>query len=344
MIAGILGISSSVAKTQGNLNNLIGLPLTLLSIESHHQVAVVEMGMNQPGEIARYTEIAEPEVGLVNNIGPAHIGMLGSIEAIAAAKGELYQGLADSATLVVNLEDSRVKGQAELYPQKKQLGFGYQQGEVRVDSLAQSESGQTIKLSYAEQEGTLSLPFAGPHNTLNAAAAVSACCALPEAFRPTLAQVERGFAAAAQVSGRLQKQTIGNYLVVDDSYNANRASMQAAIATLGQWSATQERRWCAVLGEMRELGEFSQQEHSLVAQALIAAKPSVVACLGKDAQVIYQECLAQGIKSFHQDQDADLLFENLYPELEADDLILIKGSRGTRMERFMTFLTEKDGA
>lgn len=334
MVAGILGSGRHVLKTAGNLNNLIGLPMTLLGLDATHAAAVVEMGMNALGEIARLTEIAEPDAGLVLNVAPAHIGMLGSIEAIAQAKGELFAGLSSRAVAVVNADDPRVAAPAGSTVRR----FGRADGvDVRLTHSQSAPGGQTVHILVDGKPLEAFVPFAGAHNALNATAAIALATAPITGFAPvTPEQIVRGLAGAAQIAGRLQIETIGEYRVVDDCYNANAASMIAAIDTVASEIAT--GRFVAVLGEMRELGEFSDAEHRRVSDALLARGAALVVAFGPDAKPFLQD----GLTGRHEATDVDGLFEWLAARLEPGDTILVKGSRGIRMERFIQRL--RDGA
>ncbi len=344
--ASILGVSRSTLKTEGNLNNLIGVPMTLLGLEDQHEVAVIEMGMNRLGEIARYTEIAEPDVGVVINIGPAHIGELGSIQNIAKAKGELYQGLPSQAMLVVNADDPLVIKEAKeaRRPGRRMRMFGRAPHadvcllEVRtvedVDGAEGAAAGQQLKLRVDGEVIEAVLPLSGAHNALNAAAAVGLVTADPD-IRVSADDIIAGLESVEVGGGRMRVLRVGRYLVVDDSYNANSASMQAAIETVAQQAARQGRRFVAVLGEMRELGTFSESEHRRVGDAVARQRAAILAAYGPDGSVLAETASAGGVTSRHEGSDADALYDWLRSQLQDGDLILVKGSRGTRMEQFI---------
>ena len=338
MAAAILGVSRSVLKTDGNLNNLIGVPMTLLGIEKHHEAAVVEMGMNQLGEIARYTEIAEPNVGVVINIGPAHIGELGSIQNIAKAKGELYRGLPAAAMLVVNADDPLVLMVAKeaQRPNHRVRTFGRApHADVCLQASEElQDGGQRLEMSVDGRSIEVTLPLSGTHNADNAAAAVALVTAHPEVV-VNLDDIVAGLSSVTVGGGRMRSVRIGPYFVVDDSYNANSASMQAAIETLAKLAARQSRRLVAVLGEMRELGAFSEGEHRKVGNVVARHQVAVLAAFGPDAAPLGDAATAAGIAARHESTDADALFDWLHAQLKDGDLVLVKGSRGIRMEQFI---------
>ena len=338
MAAAILAVSRSVLKTAGNLNNLIGVPMTLLGLESHHEAAVVEMGMNRLGEIARYTEIAEPNAGVVINIGPAHIGELGSIQNIAQAKGELYQGLAAHAHQVVNVDDPLVlmvaKAAERSSRRTRTFGRAPHANVCLVEATDAPEGGQRVKLTVDGQAIEFQLPLAGAHNAQNAAAAVALVTALDN-VKVSLDDVVKGLEGVQIVGGRMRAEKVGPYLVIDDSYNANSASMQAAIETMAKQAARQSRRLVAVLGEMREQGSFSESEHRRVGDAAVRHGVAVLAAFGPDALPMADAVAAAKVPSRHEASDADALFDWLRTQLQDGDIVLVKGARGIRMEQFI---------
>lgn len=344
MAASILGAAQPCLKTQGNLNNLIGLPLTLLGLQDEHRSAVVEMGMNQPGEIARYTEIAEPDAGLVLNVGPAHIGRLGSLEAIAAAKGELFAGLGGAAMAVVNLDDARVVQQAESVPAARRRTFGRSLGaEVRlVQERGLPEGGQQITLEVLGERLQARLPLEGAHNALNAAGAVALVGARPDLFSVSMDHMRAGLEATTVPGGRFALQRLGTVWVVDDCYNANRASMEAALQTASAMAKAKGVRLVALLGEMRELGDFSNDEHAAVGARAAQLGISAVAAFGPMAAPMAEAAAAGGIAAHHEAEDELALFQWAKAHWQANDVILLKGSRGIQMERFIAHIAGED--
>ena len=314
--------------------------MTILGIERHHEVAIVEMGMNARGEIARMAEVAEPDVGLVTNVGPAHIGMLGSIEEVAAAKGELYRALdVVRGVAVVNADDRRVVDQARQSGVRNLRTFGRAASDVQLVSERPDGEGQHVELRIDGAKFQAFLPFLGAHNALNAAGAIAAATALPE-IAPTQAQLVAGLAKSEGLKGRLKVVRAGRVWVVDDCYNANSASMLAAIETISSKARASKARFVALLGEMRELGEYGPEEHARVGRALVDARADLVAAFGPDAQPIAREAAAGGLTAKHESEDVAALYAWLSPQLADGDFVLVKGSRGIRMERFIDRLKE----
>lgn len=339
MIASIMGASRRVLKTEGNLNNLIGVPMTVFGLTTSHELAVIEMGMNTPGEIARYTEIAKPSVGLVLNVGPAHIGMLGSMDAIANAKGELFAGLGGAGRSggvgIVNLDDPQVVRVSSSLSRRRTFGRD-PSADVRLMSYAATASGGVAKYLVDGTALELELTIAGEHNALNAAGAIAACTAhAPDIRDATVDEIRSGLKNASYVARRMVFEPIGEYLVVDDCYNANSASMLAAIETVRARAAAEKRRFVALLGEMREQGVFSDEEHAKVGRAAAAAMPAHLGAFGSLAAPIFREASAAKIDAHHEVEDIGAMWSWLRDRLKPGDIILVKGSRGMKMERFI---------
>ncbi len=340
LLAAVLGTRLRTRKTEGNLNNLVGLPLTLLSLAEGDEAAVLELGMNAPGEIARMVALAEPDVALVVNVGPAHVGELGSIEAVARAKGELYAGAPAAATIVVNADDARVVAQAAASGRAGRRTFGRAAGaDVRLVETHVAGEGQALVLEVDGARLEAYVPYPGAHNALNAAAAVAAATAAEPTL--TLAELASGLAAAPRVKGRLMEQAVGPWRVVDDAYNANTASTVAALDTLAERRGA--GRLVALLGEMRELGAFAPAEHAAVGAHAARVGAALVAAFGPDAAPVAEAARAGGVEARHEASDAEALWRWVEPRLAPGDLVLVKGSRGIRMEQFLDRLRAAAG-
>lgn len=343
MAASILNQARPCLKTFGNLNNLIGLPLTLLGIEDAHRVAVVEMGMNQPGEISRYTEIAEPDAGLVLNVGPAHLGELGSMQAIADAKGELLRGLGPRAVMVVNADDPYVVAQYEATGKSSCRTFGRaKDADVCLRTVTAHAEGQILELSVDGSAVQVDLPLAGAHNALNAAGAIALATARPDLVSITAAHIQAGIASTEIPGGRLALKNLGSIWVLDDCYNANRASMEAALETATAQAKLRGANVVALLGEMRELGDYSDREHAAVGGAAAQAGVAAVAAFGPLAGPMAAAAKDEGLPAHHEVDDDAALLAWVRSHLNEGDVILLKGSRGIRMERFLTLLAVED--
>jgi UDP-N-acetylmuramoyl-tripeptide--D-alanyl-D-alanine ligase len=331
MVGSILEVRGPALKTEGNLNNEVGVPLTLLRLGHQHVAAVVEMGMNHPGEMGRLCAIAEPDAALLTTIQPEHLEGLGSLEGVAAAEGELFAGLAPGAIAVVNLDDPHAVRQGQRAPGRR-LTFGRSpEAEVRlVESRARGRSGLDLTVSAQGRPWSTSLAFVGEHNALNATGAFALGLAL--GHRPE--ECVLGLAAARPYARRLNVLEVpGGWTVVDDSYNANPASMAAALQTAHSLAAG--GRLVVVLGDMLELGPDEVRAHAELG-ARVAQVASLAAFFGpRSAHAVAR---SGGIEAAHFDA-VDPLWEWLRPRLHPGDVVLVKGSRGMRLERVVEKLS-----
>ena len=336
MVAAILGERGPVHKTTGNLNNLIGLPLTVFAWPESAWAAVLEMGMSVPGEIARLCDIGAPDVGIITMVGPAHLQGLGSIEAVARAKGELYAGLAAGATAVVNADDPVIGAVAvPLLGKKPRLSFGRAKGaDVQVLAVESRALGLTLALSIAGARVEVELPLVGPHNAQNAAAAAAAAHALGMSTD----EIARGLAKVRVPGGRLRvvRETCRQVAVIDDTYNANPASMRAAFEALR--SVATGRR-VAVLGDMLELGPDSPRLHREVGAAAAILGIGTLFAVGEQAEQVAAGAHERGAEA-RAFATMDALLGALPSALHGGDWVLGKGSRGMKMERVVELLTE----
>lgn len=342
MAAAILGQQCKVLKTEGNFNNLIGLPLSLLPVDVSHEVAVLEMGMNHPGEIARLTEIADPDVACIVNVQEAHLEGLGSIEGVARAKGELFAGLHDWATMVVNADDPRVAALAAAYPHKK-VRFGADpQAEVRATHIRSlGEEGMAFTLHVLGEKHRVSLRCPGVHNVGNALAAA----AIGHAVGLGIELIAVGLEGYVPFASRLQISTAtGGLKVINDTYNANPGSMRAALATLVDLAG--ERKKVAVLGDMLELGEESCPAHRALGVEVARLGCNALLAVGEFARKTVEGARGFGMdpklaKGFADKSELVTHLRKLevLGDLVAGDWILVKGSRGMRMESIVEDLT-----
>ena len=325
-----------VLASEGNFNNHIGLPLTLMRLHGDHRIAIVEMGMNAAGEIARLTEIAAPTHALVTCVAEAHLGGLGSIEAIAAAKGELFAGLGEAAVALVNTDDPLVVREARRFSGRK-IPFGCG-GVVRAESVEMTGIDRSrFDLVYGDDRVGVDLPLGGRHNVSNAVAA--AACAY--ALGIDAATAAGGLAAAAPPPMRLAVTELGNGVqVVNDAYNANPASLRAAIDTV---SAASGGRVLVVLGDMLELGPRARELHRRAGADLAAAAPAFLCAVGEYAGDV---CLGAREAGMHEERcvvaaDHAEAAAAVAARWSAGDTVLVKGSRGARMEAVVEELTRR---
>lgn len=331
MLASILkvaaGDDAKVLATQGNLNNDIGLPLTMLKIEQQHEYAVLEMGMNHRGEIRYLTKLAKPNVALVNNAGSAHIGELGSYEAIAEAKGEIFEGLAKDGIAIINADDVFADFWKKLAAQNKQMTFGLNQ-QANVSARYQlNVMNSNIEMTTPIGNVNFDLPAPGEHNVRNALAAATAALAL----NVPLNKIAEGLTHFAGVKGRLQsKAGFAGAKVIDDTYNANPLSMKAAIDVLAGNQGTR----IFVMGDMAELGDDAAEMHAEIGAYAKAAKIQTFYALG---QLTPEATKAFGASGKHF-ESVETLVDALREEMNSNVTVLVKGSRSARMERVVDLI------
>ena len=330
MLASILRAASAddaVLATRGNLNNDIGVPLTLLDLRAAHRYAVIEMGMNHAGEIRYLSGLAAPDVALVNNAAPAHIEFFPTVDAIARAKGEIFEGLKPGGTAVINADDDHAPIWRDLAAGRRIVDFGIERraavsATYRLDWL---ESEIVVKLPKGEARAVLRAP--GVHNVRNALAASAAAVAL-EVPAPA---IEQGLARFAGIKGRLQRRAApGGATVIDDTYNANPESMRAAIDVLAAFPAPT----ILVLGDMGELGSRSAEFHREVGAYARRRNISSLHALGEASREAVAAFGAAGIHASSLDE----LLQALRAAATPRATLLVKGSRFMRMERVVAAL------
>jgi UDP-N-acetylmuramoyl-tripeptide--D-alanyl-D-alanine ligase len=324
-----------VLRTQGTQNNLVGLPLTLLGLDAQVQVAVLEMGMNGPGEIWRLAEIADPDVGVITCVARAHLEGLGSMRGVAEAKAELFRRLRPQAIAVYNADDPYVAAAAPAAAGRR-IGFGLgEEATVRaIDVTDDGLAGIRFRLRVEEKETPVALPVPGRHNVTNALAAAGAAYALGI----PLDAVARGLDAFRPAAMRMEVVALpSGVTVLNDAYNANPASMAAALATL---RASAAPRRFAALGSMRELGDEAAAAHRELGSVVARAGLDGLFLIGTHAPDVRGGAEAAGmpaaqitIAATHEE-----LAGVLRSRLRSGDLLLLKGSRGATMETVLVHL------
>ncbi len=328
--------AAAVLATAGNLNNDIGMPLTLLKLNAGHRAAVIEMGMNHPGEIAYLTNIAHPSVAVVTNAQRAHLAGLGSIKAVAQAKGEIFSGLADAGTAVINDDDAHAALWRELAGSHRIIGFSLEgaagSGAKVTGELGQRAFGSRLQLSTPAGAAAVELRLPGRHNAANALAATAACLAAGA----DLAAVVAGLSGYAGAKGRLQRRPAMNAAtLIDDSYNANPDSMRAAIDVL----AALPGKKILVIGDMGEIGAAAAQFHDEIG--------GYAKSMGIDRLLAVGEQTATAVRNFDGGgshfKNVTALIESLRRLLDADTTVLVKGSRFMKMERVVDAIAAQEG-
>ncbi|MBI1175597.1 MAG: UDP-N-acetylmuramoyl-tripeptide--D-alanyl-D-alanine ligase [Sideroxydans sp.] len=324
------GNADSVLATQGNLNNDIGMPLTLLKLRALHRYAVIEIGMNHPGEIDYLTRIACPDVALVNNASSAHLAGLGSVEAVAHAKGEIFGGLGENGIAVINADDPYAPLWRELAQPHRVIDFALDAPAAVGACWDVTEFGIRMEITAPEGEIGVKLQVPGAHNARNALAAAAAALAL----QVSLSAIVRGLEKFGGVAGRLQRKPARNGAVlIDDTYNANPASMSAALKVLAQ--APGKRIF--VMGDMGELGADETRFHAEVGAAARKLGIQQLLALGELSRAAVNE-FGAGAQHFG---DIDGLCAALDGVLGAGTTVLVKGSRFMKMERVVKHCTRE---
>ncbi|MBA3003379.1 MAG: UDP-N-acetylmuramoyl-tripeptide--D-alanyl-D-alanine ligase [Desulfurivibrio sp.] len=346
MIAAILDREYNVLKTKGNLNNLIGLPLSLLPVEYHHDFAVMEMGMNQLGEIARLTEIADPDIACITNIQDAHLAGLSDINGVARAKGELFVGVKAWGRLVVNIDDKRVRGIARRCSQKKTTFGRSPKADIRgVRLRSLGEHGMSFTLQIGGNEARVQIRSLGAHNVQNALAAAGMAHVAGVKFKDIVAGLE----SVVPFEKRLQVQKItGGIRLINDVYNANPSSVLAALETLRQMDRTHKK--VVILGDMLELGTQSVAAHQEIGRKVAQLGFDALLVVGEFAEAMVAAAWKAGMSKkkgvfFTEKERVSLwLRESIAAgDLKPGDWVLVKGSRGMRMETITQNMLENQG-
>lgn len=325
---------SSVLTTRGNLNNDIGLPMMLLELRDQHQYAVIEMGANHVGEIDYLTSIAQPDVALVNNVGPAHLEGFGSLENIAKAKAEIYNGLSDAGTAIINLDDTFSSFWQDYCANKHSISFSMLDDGADVFAELISECRYQVTVGNEIAELTLKVP--GKHNVMNALAAIAATSVLEIPLQSILLSLSE----FENIKGRLTVLTTeSGCRVIDDTYNANPLSVSAAIDVLAEMQGSETDNTVLVLGDMAELGSDAERLHAEVGYK---AKQAGIAALYATGVLSTNTVDAFGENGFHF-ATKDKLIDALKGNLTGSEVVLVKGSRSAAMEKVVEeILTHKN--
>lgn len=342
MISQVLETRFRVLKTQGNFNNLVGLPLTLGRLKARHEIAVLEMGMNQPGEIDRLAAIAHPQVGVITSVARAHLEGLGSLRAVARAKGELLSRLPREGLAILNADDPRVL-QLSSKSRAPVLTYGFSaDADIRARKLKTNDLLRTcFEVRLGKKMRKIQLELLGRHNANNALAAL----AVGQHFQVPITKMIRALKKVTLPSGRMQRISLpGRILVIHDAYNANPDSVLQALETFAK--LPQQRRKVLVLGDMLELGAQSQRLHREVGEAAARAGIQKLVAVGERAEDLLAGAKRGGLSSAqthlcHDAREAGIL---LHEHLQCGDLVLLKGSRGVHLERALNHITRKRAA
>jgi UDP-N-acetylmuramoyl-tripeptide--D-alanyl-D-alanine ligase len=336
MCAAILSGLGPCLKNRGNLNNNIGLPLTLLERDAAHRTLVVEIGMNHRGEIAPLAAIAKPTVGVLTNVGTAHIEHLGSREAIALEKGDLMAALPESATAVLNADDPRALAQ-RTRTRARVLAFGVSpEADVRAERVtALGERGFTFDLVAGGARTAVQVAGLADSTVPNALAAAASALAAGA----TLDGVAEGLARYRPVGGRMERVALPrNIILINDTYNANPQSMQVALESLAKLKG--RSRGIAVLGDMGELGDSALEAHRATGKLVATLGLDHLFALGRFAQPLAEAAVRAGMATerVHVGETHEGIAAAVRDLLQGNDWVLVKGSRSMKMERIVDAL------
>lgn len=336
LIAAILATRWNTLKPAGSFNNQWGLPLTLLGLGAEHGAVVVEVGTNQPGEIAALAKVAAPTVGVVTVVAPVHTELLGGIEGVREEKAALVRAVPADGVAVLNADDPRVASMARDTPARVLTYGAAAAADVRVvGEVTDEPDGLAFTVEHGDARQRIVLALSGRHNVTNALAAAGAGVAL--GF--DLAAIAGGLATARPAKGRCVWRAAGEVRILDDTYNANPASVRAALDTVA--AHREGARVVAVLGDMLELGPGVDDAHREIGGYVAETGVHVVVGMGRHARALVEGARAAGIAEAQHTETFEDTVAFLLKELVPGDLVLVKGSRGMRMERIVDALVAR---
>lgn len=337
MIAGVVGTKFNVLKTEGNLNNEIGVPLTVFNLEGFHEAAVLEMGMSAAGEISRLTAIVRPDIAVITNVGMSHIETLGSRQNILKAKLEILEGLASKGLVVLNGDDALLAGMKDLL-RFRTVFYGMDEGvDYQASNInSHGENGTYFDIKINGREYNIHIPVPGVHNVHNALAAVAVGCELGI----PMDDIIKGIAGFSPSKMRMDIIKAGDVRIINDTYNASPQSMEAALNVLKEIG--RKSRKIAVLGDMLELGDWAPKAHYDVGRFVATSGTDMLIAVGKNSRYIIDGAVDNGFsgsrtKYFEGNGEA---LEFIRSNLMIDDVVLVKGSRGMKMEEIVKGLSQ----
>jgi UDP-N-acetylmuramoyl-tripeptide--D-alanyl-D-alanine ligase len=340
MTAGILALGAETLKNEGNLNNLIGLPLTLLRLERGHDKAVLEMGMNRPGEIGRLTKIADPDVGLITNVGKAHLEGVGDLMGVARAKVELLEKISNRSHFIINGDDDLLKEEASRI-KGGFITYGLRQENViRADSIrSMGREGMSFNILYQDNCVPVRIKVPGLHNLFNALAAAAVAICMKESFE----NIVSGLSRFEGIEGRFMTVSLpGGIILVDDTYNSNPSSLKAALDSVKEM-ADGKMRLIVGLGEMMELGDEAIPAHLEAGAMAAEIGASYLFVMGEHAGEMLTGALEKGFsrKRAVETRSHQEMAQKIEEIAGKDDLILLKGSRETGLEKVSEILKKR---
>jgi UDP-N-acetylmuramoyl-tripeptide--D-alanyl-D-alanine ligase len=329
MVAAVLSELGHICKTEGNLNNHIGVPLSLFKLDKRHRASVFELATNHFGELARLCEIADPQYGLITNIGRGHLEFFGDLAGVAKAKMELFEYISPDGTAFLNIDDPWIVKLAPKF--KKYVTYGFKdEAKVFGQFIGNDDMGQP---SFKVQGVTIKVNLIGQHNLYNALAGV----AVGLEFGISLNKIKAALENVKLPSKRMEVLRRKDIVVLNDSYNANPDSTKAALEVLSQMSTTGKRIF--VFGDMLELGKAADAEHAKIGRSLKDSKVDVFLAYGPHSETAVHQAIKSAKKVTAQHfADKNKLISVLKGFIAAGDIVLVKGSRGMKMEEIIDAL------
>lgn len=336
MIHAVLCVRLNTLKTIGNLNNEIGVPKTLFRLDDSYEAAVIEMGMNHKGEISRISQAVKPDVGVITNVGTAHIENLGTREGILKAKSEILDGMKKGSTLIINADNDMLSS-AE-FPGYKVFRFGIDGDalDIKAENIKTENGGMRFVAVCGNEKEEIFVPAVGVHNVYNALAALS----VGKTFGFSLKESGEGLKSFAPEGMRQNIKEVNGYTFIEDCYNANPDSMRASLTTLNSIKKT---RSIAVLGDMMELGDYSKEAHTEVGAVAASLNTDVLFTFGEYSRFTSLEGEKRGIETVKHFESKGELKEYLKSVLKPSDTVLFKGSRSVGTEDIFNALYEEWG-
>lgn len=335
IIASVVGMKYNVLKTQGNLNNHIGLPLTILKLKNH-EALIVEMGMNNLGEISILSKIAQPNIAVITNVGTSHIGNLGSRENILKAKLEILDGMKDDGVVIINNDNDLLNKWLKKYDGKfKIFTYGIENSSnINALNINLKENSSEFTIKINDNEEIINVPVGGMHFVYNALSSilVGNCLNIP------ISKIKEGIAKIELTKSRMELINLSNDIIlINDCYNANYDSMKAAIEYLGK---TKFERKIAILGDMLELGDFSYELHKKVGEEIVKNEIDILITVGNMGKIISDIASEFGRCAYHFDSNEEAVskIKSIYKK---GDIILIKASNGMKFKMIVDKLVEK---
>ena len=332
MMATLLG--EKTLKTPGTWNNFLGVPLTLLLLEDHHDYAVVEMGINHFGELTQLCRVANPNIAILTNVGPAHLMELGDLDGVARAKGEIFSQLKGSDIAVLNIDDPRIEAMKSSITVKTMTVSQKQNANVRVVNKARLTKGYDLKIMYGKTEINVKLPLSGEHNISNYLCALGIASAVgisPEKIIQRTTMIE-------QVQMRMEELNLpGQRKIINDCYNANLGSFKAAIQTLLE---TSPKRFLVLMGDILEMGAQATQIHRDLGKLIADSKVTHAFVVGEHARDVIDGAIQAGLSRevITHIQERAHAAQKILPYFQPEDILLVKGSRGMKLEEIISDL------